>query len=384
MTISAFDLYKVGIGPSSSHTVGPMRAANTVRDPVGGRRAARRHRGRTGRDVRLVGRDRPRPRHGEGGRARPRGRATRSRGPGGRGTAGGRGVRREGAPARRTHADRVLLDDDIVLHRRKRLPFHSNGMRFTATDARRPVLLRREYYSVGGGFVLDEDEIERDRSPPPTTDVAGPAPVQQRRRTAAPHPGDRTEHQRTDARQRADAPHRGGGPRRSAAPLVGDAGLRGPRHPRDRRAAGRTRRAPPRGGPAQDPRGHRRQHGPVARDGVGHAVRAGGQRGERRGRTGGHRPDQRRRRDRPGRSALLPGLRRLLLRRRGRPVPARRRGGRNPVQGERLDLRRRGGLPGRGRIGVRDGRRPAWRRSSAAPRTRSRTPQRSASSTTSG
>jgi L-serine dehydratase len=52
------------------------------------------------------------------------------------------------------------MDDDLVLHRRTRLPFHSNGMRFTAWDADGHVLMRREYYSVGGGFVLDQDEIE--------------------------------------------------------------------------------------------------------------------------------------------------------------------------------------------------------------------------------
>ena len=50
------------------------------------------------------------------------------------------------------------VDDDIVLHRRKRLEFHSNGMLFRALDAGGNELSRREYYPVGGGFVLDEDE----------------------------------------------------------------------------------------------------------------------------------------------------------------------------------------------------------------------------------
>src|SRR5262245_29607877 len=50
------------------------------------------------------------------------------------------------------------IDDDVVLHRRKRLDFHSNGMVFEAFDAAGEPLERREYYSVGGGFVLDEDE----------------------------------------------------------------------------------------------------------------------------------------------------------------------------------------------------------------------------------
>jgi L-serine dehydratase len=50
------------------------------------------------------------------------------------------------------------VDEDIVLHRRKRLPFHSNGMRFAAEDGQRRQICERYYYSVGGGFVLGEDE----------------------------------------------------------------------------------------------------------------------------------------------------------------------------------------------------------------------------------
>ncbi len=45
-----------------------------------------------------------------------------------------------------------------MLHRRKRLDFHSNGMLFRALDAAGDDVSRREYYSVGGGFVLDEDD----------------------------------------------------------------------------------------------------------------------------------------------------------------------------------------------------------------------------------
>ena len=58
-------------------------------------------------------------------------------------------------------------------------------------------------------------------------------------------------------------------------------------------------------------------------------------------------------------------------------------GDRHALQGERLDLRRRGRLPGRGRRGLLDGRRGARARCSAARRRRSRTPPRSAWSTTS-
>jgi L-serine dehydratase len=62
-------------------------------------------------------------------------------------------------------------DEDVILHRRKRLDFHSNGMRFTALDRAGAELSARTYYSVGGGFVLGEDEAGR-----PAV-VADPTPV---------------------------------------------------------------------------------------------------------------------------------------------------------------------------------------------------------------
>ena len=118
---------------------------------------------------------------------------------------------------------------------------------------------------------------------------------------------------------------------------------------------------------------------------LGQPVRAGGQRGERRRRPRGHRADQRRGRHHPRGAALL---RAASCRARRRPacvdflLTAAR--DRHPLQGERLDLRRRGRLPGRGRRGLLDGRRRACARCWAARRRRSRTPPRSAWSTTSG
>jgi L-serine dehydratase len=65
-------------------------------------------------------------------------------------------------------------DEDIVLHRRRRLPFHSNGMRFEATDAQGHEIAARTYYSVGGGFVLGEDETGAQRIVPDATPVPYP------------------------------------------------------------------------------------------------------------------------------------------------------------------------------------------------------------------
>src|SRR5262249_57931281 len=68
----------------------------------------------------------------------------------------------------------VTLDPhtDLVLHRRKSLPTHPNGMIFTALDSAGEVLRAGTYYSVGGGFVVDEsasgaDRIKADDTPVP-------------------------------------------------------------------------------------------------------------------------------------------------------------------------------------------------------------------------
>ncbi|WP_369135603.1 L-serine ammonia-lyase [Modestobacter sp. I12A-02662] len=158
MTISAFDLFKVGIGPSSSHTVGPMRAAATfasrlsaegllervagVRCELFGSLGATGH-GHGSVKAVVLGLEGEQPDLVDPVAAGPRVDA----------------VRREGKlHLAGGHLIAFSVDDDVVLHRRKRLPFHSNGMLFRALDAEGGEVSRREYYSVGGGFVLDEDD----------------------------------------------------------------------------------------------------------------------------------------------------------------------------------------------------------------------------------
>jgi L-serine dehydratase len=46
--------------------------------------------------------------------------------------------------------------EDLIFHRKESLPFHPNGMRFSAQDGAGRELVAREYYSIGGGFVVDE------------------------------------------------------------------------------------------------------------------------------------------------------------------------------------------------------------------------------------
>ena len=51
-------------------------------------------------------------------------------------------------------------DTDIILHKKEFLPQHANGMRFVAYGDDNELLITREYFSIGGGFILDEDEIK--------------------------------------------------------------------------------------------------------------------------------------------------------------------------------------------------------------------------------
>ena len=60
---------------------------------------------------------------------------------------------------------------DLVFNRRDSLPMHPNGMRFGAFDATGAVLLQKDYYSVGGGFVVAADEAGGQRIAPDTTEL---------------------------------------------------------------------------------------------------------------------------------------------------------------------------------------------------------------------
>src|SRR3954464_4253109 len=159
MAISVFDLFTIGIGPSSSHTVGPMRAA---------RRFAERLAGLAGEDV--LGRT-----------ARVRAELFGSLALTGKGHGTDRAVLMglEGETPEAIDPDGVVPrlaairpegrlnllgrhavpcreKEDLIFNRRELLPLHSNGMRFTAWDREGAEIDRRIYYSVGGGFVVNE------------------------------------------------------------------------------------------------------------------------------------------------------------------------------------------------------------------------------------
>src|SRR5690606_33764773 len=63
---------------------------------------------------------------------------------------------------------------DLVFNKRQKLPHHSNGMRFSAYDSAGMELATRDYYSVGGGFVVNQDEAAEDRIVADTTPLPHP------------------------------------------------------------------------------------------------------------------------------------------------------------------------------------------------------------------
>lgn len=158
MAVSVFDLFKIGIGPSSSHTVGPMRAARlfALRLQADGllKRCARVR-------VELYGS------LGATGKGHGSDKAVLL------GLAGHEPdtVDVESVPVllagmRETHRVKLLdqhelaFDEktDLIFNRRESLPLHANGMRCTAFDAAGTQLSGHQYYSVGGGFVVSGDE----------------------------------------------------------------------------------------------------------------------------------------------------------------------------------------------------------------------------------
>src|SRR6202453_2352698 len=173
MTISVFDLFKVGIGPSSSHTVGPMKAARMFAVGL--------------RDDGLT----------------PRVHAVRvvlygSLGLTGRGHGSDKAVLLglegeqpatvdvDAIPARleamaRQGTLRLLGEHEIgftvaehvEFNRKKKLSYHPNGMRFSAYDNDGASIRERAYYSVGGGVVTQESDAHEAGTDQAGADHAG-------------------------------------------------------------------------------------------------------------------------------------------------------------------------------------------------------------------
>jgi L-serine dehydratase len=174
MALSALDLFSIGIGPSSSHTVGPMRAAKLFTDSLAAE-------GRLDRVTRV------------------KSELFGSLGATGHGHGSDKavilGLQGESPETVDTdRADQMVADaardrklnlaasrpiafdkdGDVILHRRKSLPAHPNGMTFTAYEADGSVLKEGTFYSVGGGFVVDEQAAGADRIVQDTTELRYP------------------------------------------------------------------------------------------------------------------------------------------------------------------------------------------------------------------
>src|SRR5690606_606158 len=161
MTISLFELFKIGVGPSSSHTVGPMvaarrfaawldehglltRTAHVEADLYGS--LALTGKGHAADTAVVAGLAGEVP--ASTSLAAIEAHWARAAGEGVLELLGRHRTRFE--PAR-----------DLHFQMKQRQPFHSNALSFTARDADGEILARRMYFSIGGGFVVDEDEAGR-------------------------------------------------------------------------------------------------------------------------------------------------------------------------------------------------------------------------------
>jgi L-serine dehydratase len=169
MQTSLFELFKIGIGPSSSHTVGPMRAAlRFVREIAArGEFGAAANRSTAALAVDLYG-SLALTGIGHGtDRAVMMGLLEESPDTVDLDAIGGRIEKLRATGELRLLGEHVVRFDpaiDLRFHREQMYPdagvvTHPNGMRFTSLDASGKVLLEQVYYSVGGGFILSAEEF---------------------------------------------------------------------------------------------------------------------------------------------------------------------------------------------------------------------------------
>ena len=170
MSLSVFDIFKIGIGPSSSHTMGPMNAARSFVELLATRDLLKRTtqisaqlygslaltgRGHCTDRAILLGLEGMRPDTIDSATIEPTLKRIRV----------DKRIRLGGS-------HEIDFDEplNMLFHFDQVLPGHSNGMRFTAHDAAAQVLAREEYYSIGGGFIVQagaEAATGADRPEPP-------------------------------------------------------------------------------------------------------------------------------------------------------------------------------------------------------------------------
>lgn len=157
MTISVFNLFSIGIGPSSSHTVGPMKAAQTfVRDLSNNHKIqiiqrvtielfgslAFTGKGHGTDKAILMGLEGHAPDTVDPDAIPPRMQEI---------------IQSQRLQLNEQHAIPFQVDTDVIYNFKDLLPAHTNGMRFIAYDAQAKEVSRRIFYSIGGGFIIEED-----------------------------------------------------------------------------------------------------------------------------------------------------------------------------------------------------------------------------------
>lgn len=158
MTISVFDLFTIGIGPSSSHTVGPMKAARLFANHIALNNQlaitkkisielfgslAFTAKGHGTDNAIFLGLENNAPDQINPEAIKPRAKEII-----------------ENKSIRLNGSQEIEFDylNDLIFNFRDLLPGHSNAMRFHAYDASHQLILSEIYYSIGGGFILSEQE----------------------------------------------------------------------------------------------------------------------------------------------------------------------------------------------------------------------------------
>nr|WP_325265231.1 L-serine ammonia-lyase [uncultured Rhizobium sp.] len=168
MFLSVFDVFKIGIGPSSSHTMGPMSAANRFLEL-------------------LLSSDWPRPTGAAVAALKVSLHGSLAFTGIGHGTGRAVILGLVGEEPHNVDPDRMdaIIEDvertgrvtppghpsyefkpatDLIFDKKQPLPGHANGMSFSALDRDGRLLLKRIYYSIGGGFVVTDTELEAMRA----------------------------------------------------------------------------------------------------------------------------------------------------------------------------------------------------------------------------
>lgn len=168
MFISIFDLFSIGIGPSSSHTVGPMKAARAfvlklndeqllasvhqIKIELFGSLAFTGKGHGTDQAI-LLGLEGYAPDTVDPALIRPRSQEI---------------IQSGHINLLSSHSIPFDYVNNLIFNFKDLLPTHTNGMRFTALDEKGQEIISNIYYSIGGGFIIDENNQATTKTPPPS------------------------------------------------------------------------------------------------------------------------------------------------------------------------------------------------------------------------